>query len=297
MDDPLRVIAEADRVFLRREALACGYTDKLIARQVRTPPLAAGATYYICCRRGALATTPPATQRHLTLASAVVRTTPGPVVLVQNGPTRIGHVTASRSTAATPTRRSPGAIPRRPAARPGRACDDTLGMMGPVIRAVVGDTIKVVFRNNTSFPASIHPHGVFYAKNAEGAPYADGTGPADKADDAVGAGRHLHLHLEGARAGRAGADGRLLRAVDVPLAHRRDRRHQRRPDRPDGDHRARQGRRGDGHAARRGPRDLHLLHRREREREPAPRPEPRSTSQAHRTRSSPATRRASRRAT
>ncbi len=55
-------------------------------------------------------------------------------------------------------------------------CDDTLGMIGPVIRAVVGDTIKVVFKNNTQYPASVHPHGVFYAKNAEGAPYADGTG-------------------------------------------------------------------------------------------------------------------------
>jgi len=64
-------------------------------------------------------------------------------------------------------------------------CDDALGMMGPVIRAVVGDTIKVVFRNNTDFPASVHPHGVFYAKNSEGAPYADGTAGSDKADDAV----------------------------------------------------------------------------------------------------------------
>ena len=69
-----------------------------------------------------------------------------------------------------------------------KPCDDTLGMMGPVIRAVVGDTIKVVFRNNTRFPASVHPHGVFYAKNAEGAPYADGTSGQDKADDAVAPG-------------------------------------------------------------------------------------------------------------
>ncbi|HET9257002.1 MAG TPA: multicopper oxidase domain-containing protein [Pseudonocardiaceae bacterium] len=50
-----------------------------------------------------------------------------------------------------------------------------LGLLGPVIRAEVGDTIKVVFRNNCSFPASIHPHGVFYDKNDEGAPYNDGT--------------------------------------------------------------------------------------------------------------------------
>src|SRR6476661_1645447 len=60
-----------------------------------------------------------------------------------------------------------------------------LGLLGPVIRAEVGDTIKVVFRNTCPFPTSIHPHGVFYEKNAEGAPYNDGTGKGDKGDDAV----------------------------------------------------------------------------------------------------------------
>jgi hypothetical protein len=50
-----------------------------------------------------------------------------------------------------------------------------LGLLGPVIHAEVGDTIKVVFLNRLPFPASIHPHGVFYTKRAEGAPYADGT--------------------------------------------------------------------------------------------------------------------------
>ncbi|MCC2275243.1 multicopper oxidase domain-containing protein [Streptomyces sp. ET3-23] len=42
------------------------------------------------------------------------------------------------------------------------------GLLGPVIRAQVGDTITVVFRNNTPFPASMHPHGVFYSKGDEG---------------------------------------------------------------------------------------------------------------------------------
>jgi len=60
-----------------------------------------------------------------------------------------------------------------------------LGLLGPVIRAEVGDTIRVVFRNTCPFPASVHPHGVFYAKNSEGAPYNDGTHGANKADDAV----------------------------------------------------------------------------------------------------------------
>jgi FtsP/CotA-like multicopper oxidase with cupredoxin domain len=60
-----------------------------------------------------------------------------------------------------------------------------LGILGPVIHAEVGDTIEVVFKNNTRFPASVHPHGVFYRKDSEGAPYNDGTSGSDKNDDAV----------------------------------------------------------------------------------------------------------------
>jgi FtsP/CotA-like multicopper oxidase with cupredoxin domain len=47
-----------------------------------------------------------------------------------------------------------------------------LGYLGPLLRAVVGDTIKVVFRNNAANqPYSMHPHGVFYDKPNEGASY------------------------------------------------------------------------------------------------------------------------------
>jgi FtsP/CotA-like multicopper oxidase with cupredoxin domain len=53
--------------------------------------------------------------------------------------------------------------------------EERLGILGPGIRAEVGDTIKFVFKNNTRFPVSVHPHGVFYDKASEGAPYADGT--------------------------------------------------------------------------------------------------------------------------
>jgi manganese oxidase len=60
-----------------------------------------------------------------------------------------------------------------------------LGFLGPLIRAEVGDTIRVIFRNNGHNPHSVHPHGVFYNKDSEGAPYEDGTSGADKADDAV----------------------------------------------------------------------------------------------------------------
>jgi hephaestin len=62
-------------------------------------------------------------------------------------------------------------------------------MLGPVIHAEVGDTVKVTFKNNTPFPASMHPHGLFYDKASEGASYNDGTSAADKAGDAVAPGQ------------------------------------------------------------------------------------------------------------
>lgn len=60
-----------------------------------------------------------------------------------------------------------------------------LGLVGPILHAEVGDTIKVVFRNNATHPFSMHPHGVLYAKDSEGADYNDGTTGADKSDGCV----------------------------------------------------------------------------------------------------------------
>jgi manganese oxidase len=88
------------------------------------------------------------------------------------------------------------------------ARDRYLGLLGPVIRAEVGDRIKVVFRNRCSFPTSVHPHGVFYAKNSEGAPYADATKRRDKTDDLVPTGgRHTYLWKVPERAGPGPAEG------------------------------------------------------------------------------------------
>ncbi|MBI3491310.1 MAG: multicopper oxidase domain-containing protein, partial [Acidobacteria bacterium] len=50
-----------------------------------------------------------------------------------------------------------------------------LGMLGPLLRAEVGDTIRVIFRNNTNGFFSMHPHGLAYDKASEGALYNDGT--------------------------------------------------------------------------------------------------------------------------
>jgi len=77
-----------------------------------------------------------------------------------------------------------------------------LGIMGPLLRGVVGDTIRVIFLNRASFPASMHPHGVFYLKDSEGAPYEDGTAPADRVDDGVPTGvQHVYSWPVPERAG------------------------------------------------------------------------------------------------
>jgi FtsP/CotA-like multicopper oxidase with cupredoxin domain len=49
-----------------------------------------------------------------------------------------------------------------------------MGLLGPVIRAEVGDTIKVHFLNRAGFAFSLHPHGVAYERDSEGAMYGDG---------------------------------------------------------------------------------------------------------------------------
>jgi len=83
-----------------------------------------------------------------------------------------------------------------------------LGFLGPVIRAEVGDTIRVVFRNNARFPVSVHPHGVFYDKDSEGAIYEDGTAGADKADDGVPTGgTHVYTWPVPERAGPTAHEG------------------------------------------------------------------------------------------
>lgn len=60
--------------------------------------------------------------------------------------------------------------------------------MGPPIRAAVGDTVVVVFKNNSRLPLSFHVHGLRYLKTSEGAPYRDGSGSAMKPGDAVAPG-------------------------------------------------------------------------------------------------------------
>jgi FtsP/CotA-like multicopper oxidase with cupredoxin domain len=60
-----------------------------------------------------------------------------------------------------------------------------LGILGPLIRAEVGDVVKVIFRNNTKILCSMHPHGLAYDKASEGALYGDGKSAEEKKGDAV----------------------------------------------------------------------------------------------------------------
>jgi FtsP/CotA-like multicopper oxidase with cupredoxin domain len=99
-------------------------------------------------------------------------------VVTESGPHRIGRkyhkVLYREYTDATFSTRKP-----RPAG------EAYLGILGPLIHAEVGDTIRVVFRNNASRPYSVHPHGVFYEKASEGVSYNDGSAAAGKANGAV----------------------------------------------------------------------------------------------------------------
>ncbi|XP_059711943.1 ceruloplasmin isoform X5 [Haemorhous mexicanus] len=53
--------------------------------------------------------------------------------------------------------------------------EEHLGLLGPVIRAEVGERIRVTFRNNASRPFSIQPHGVSYRRSGAGARFGTGT--------------------------------------------------------------------------------------------------------------------------
>jgi FtsP/CotA-like multicopper oxidase with cupredoxin domain len=59
-----------------------------------------------------------------------------------------------------------------------------LGILGPVLRGVVGDYLVITFLNRCNRPLSMHPHGAKYDKDSEGAYY----GPRHGLGAAVGPG-------------------------------------------------------------------------------------------------------------
>ena len=66
---------------------------------------------------------------------------------------------------------------------------DWLGILGPVIRAEVGDEIVVEFLNRSRLPHDMHPHGLHYDKDNEGSVYL----PFGKGDR-VAPGRRFTYH-------------------------------------------------------------------------------------------------------
>jgi len=82
-----------------------------------------------------------------------------------------------------------------------------LGILGPLIRAEVGDVIKVYFKNNTKFFCTMHPHGLFYGKDSEGALYGDDSAAEAKKGDAVPPGQtYTYTWIVPERAGPASGD-------------------------------------------------------------------------------------------
>ena len=121
-------------------------------------------------------------------------------IWMKRGPDRIGHVYRKALYREYTDSTFTSLKPRPPAW-------EHLGLQGPLLRGEVGDTIRIVFRNNARYSLSMHPHGVFYKKDSEGAPYEDGTTGADKADDAVPpGGTHTYVWPVPERAGPAAHD-------------------------------------------------------------------------------------------
>jgi len=81
-----------------------------------------------------------------------------------------------------------------------------LGLLGPVIRAEVGDTIKVFFKNNGTQSYSMHPHGVFYEKDSEGSYYNDGANDPSHNGVVAPGGTHTYTWKVPERAGPGAND-------------------------------------------------------------------------------------------
>ena len=87
------------------------------------------------------------------------------------------------------------------------ASESYAGILGPILRAEVGDTIKIIFKNNASRPYSMHPHGLLYAKDSEGAGYNDRRKAEEKSGDAVQPGAtHIYVWEVPERAGPGPGD-------------------------------------------------------------------------------------------
>lgn len=77
------------------------------------------------------------------------------------------------------------------------------GILGPTLRALTGDTIRVVFTNATHQPLSMHPHGVRYNAENEGALYNP---PRGGGDSVTPGGSYTYNWLAGRESGPQGGE-------------------------------------------------------------------------------------------
>ena len=98
-----------------------------------------------------------------------------------------------------------------------------LGIIGPIIRAEVGDSIQVVFKNKATFPYSIHPHGVVYDASNEGIigvppnttftykwAVTENSGPAQRDGSSIGWVYHSHVMMHDNKDIYAGLVGSIV---------------------------------------------------------------------------------------
>ncbi|XP_055977363.1 ceruloplasmin-like [Sorex fumeus] len=70
-----------------------------------------------------------------------------------------------------------------------------LGLLGPIIKAEVGDTVYVHLKNRASRPYTFHTHGIEYYKEHEGALYPDNTTGFLREDDKIYPGQNYTYRL------------------------------------------------------------------------------------------------------
>ncbi|XP_066097316.1 ceruloplasmin-like [Saccopteryx bilineata] len=72
-----------------------------------------------------------------------------------------------------------------------KAREEHFGLIGPVIKAEVGDTIQVTFYNKGPVPLSMQPHGLLYSKDNEGSFYRTPGGGDPPASSHVNPGKRF----------------------------------------------------------------------------------------------------------
>ena len=152
MRERAEVRAGCRRVRAVRRPLSAGLAAIVIALACSSPPAAAATREYFLAAEEAMWDFAP-TGRSVLHRAGHAEGVPAPWA----GGTRRPKVRYIEYTDATFTAR--------------KAQPAWLGVLGPVIRAEVGDTVVVHFWNRARAPYSVHPHGLRYTKDHEGAVY------------------------------------------------------------------------------------------------------------------------------